>query len=221
MKKALLLGFCTLALSSCKTEIEKDISLNTLLTQPIQTETALLNVEIFNCHNREDSRLESDDLIKIKQKIPAIFKEAKYKECYSKRANSFAVFEIPVGVGVVDDNTEITHDIAIYSYKTRALNVRTTKEFSKKVIDFVNKEFLPSFKFNVVLNVKNDTDQDHNFNLYSAYLNEVPVSVFPMKFKKNAVAKITLSNSSADSLWMMGEDYKTIVLGAPIDIDSK
>lgn len=219
MKKLLTLAFAALALAGCKTEIEKEISLNKILTQPLQAETALLNVEIMSCHNREDSRLESDDLIKIKSKIPSVFKEAKYKECYSKRANSFAVFEIPVAVGVVDDNTKVEeHDIAIYSYKNRPLNIRTTKEFSENVRNFLKSEFIPNFNFNVTLNVKNDTEQDHKFNLYSAYVNDMPVSVATVPFKKGEEFKIQLSNSSADALYRFSHDSVSVVLGEAIEI---
>lgn len=219
MKKLFALTCCALAVVSCKTEIEKDVSLNKLLTQPIQTETALLNVEIFSCNNREDSRLESDDLIKIKQKIPSLFKEATFKECYSKRAHSFAVFEIPVGFGKVEENTNVEHDIAIYSYKNRALNVRTRKEFSDNIRNYLKREFIPSFEFSIVLNVKNDTDKNQDFNIYSAYINDSPFSVSPVTIKKGDTWKIKLANASADMLWKYDSDIRTLVLGPQVEID--
>ncbi|MCT8760705.1 hypothetical protein N5918_01010 [Glaesserella parasuis] len=215
MKKLLTLSLFALALSACKTEIEKDISLNKLLTQPLQAETALLNVELLSCNNLEDSRIPSDSLVKIKQKIPTLFNGAVFKECYSKRAQSMAVFEIPVGVGIIKDGMDVPFDIAIYSYDNRPLNIRTKKELSKKIIDFVNTEYLPNFEFSVLLNVKNDTAEDKQYTMYSVYIDDYPLSVGKFKFEKNETLKIKLSNVSADMLWKYGDDRRVTVFEIP------
>lgn len=222
MKKLLTLSLLALALSACKTEIEKDISLKSLLNEPIKEETALLNVEILNCHNREDSRLESDDLIKIKAKIPAVFKDAKYKECYSKRANSFAVFEIPVAVGKVEPGQEIKHDIAILSNNKIPMVIRSSGKLSENIRNFLKSEFIPNFNFNISLNVINDTEKEQSFNIYSAYIDESPISVSQIDLKKDDKVKIRLSNASADSLWKYKEERSlAIVLGEKMPIFSE
>lgn len=220
MKKLFTLTCFTLALLGCKTEIEKEISLNQLLTQPIKTETALLNVEIVSCHSHEDSRLESNDLIKIKQKIPTVFKNANFKECYSKRSQSFASFEIPVAVGHIEENNtpkEIL-DITIYSIGNRYLNIKSSPDLAKNIRHFLKTEFIPKFDFNIVLNVKNDTEIDHKFNLYSAYLDDSPVDILPINLKKGDGIKIKLSNASADILWRYENGGRTLVLGERMDI---
>lgn len=221
MKKLFTLSLCALALAACKTEIEKEISLNKLFTQPIQEETALLNVEIVSCNNREDSRLESDNLIKIKSKIPAVFKGAKYKECYSKRANSFAVFEIPVAVGKEDGSQEIKHDIAILSSKNLPMRIESSAELSKNIRNFLKSEFIPNFDFHITLNVVNDTEQEQKFHIYSAYINDSPVSVAPVDLKKGENLKIRLSNASADALWKYEGNAGAIILGEQVPLFSQ
>lgn len=222
MKKLLTLSLFALALSACKTEVEKDISLKSLLNEPVKEETALLNVEILSCHNREDSRLESDDLIKIKAKIPTIFQDAKYKECYSKRANSFAVFEIPIAVGKAEQGQEIKHDIAVLSNDRIPMVIRSSGKLSENIRNFLKSEFVPNFDFHISLNVTNDTDKEQGFNIYSAYLDEGPVSVSQVDLKKDEKIKIRLSNASADSLWRYKGEYNiAIVLGEKMPIFSQ
>lgn len=221
MKKLLTLSLCSIALTACKTEIEKDISLQKLFTQPVQEETALLNVEIFSCNNREDSRLESDDLIKIKSKIPTVFKNAKYKECYSKRANSFAIFEIPVAVGKEDETKKIENDIAIISNDKFPMRIRSSGELSKNIRNFLKSEFIPNFDFNITLNVINDTDKEQNFNVYSAYIDDSPVSIAPIDLKKGEKLKIRLSNASADALWRYEGVAGAVILGEKIPLFSQ
>ncbi|WP_439239085.1 DUF7424 family protein [Lonepinella sp. BR2919] len=221
MKKLLALSCCALALSACKTQVEKDVSLSTLLNEPIKTETALLNVEISSCSDREDSRKPSDALIKIQAKIPNVFEHAKYKECFSKRMNSFASFEIPIGIGKVDDGTTLENDINIYSYKNRQLNVKTTDKLAKNIRDFVEREYISNLDFEILIHLKNDTDSNHSFNVYSAYINNDPWAVLPNAIlKKGEEWNIRLSNSSADALWRYEKFNPTVyVLSSPFSID--
>ncbi|MDY4281683.1 MAG: hypothetical protein SOX56_11590 [[Pasteurella] mairii] len=219
MKKLLALTFSALALTACKTEVEKDISLKTLLNEPIKTETALLNVEISSCNDHEDSRKPSDALIKIQEKIPTVFTQAKYKECFSKRIESFASFEIPIGVGKVDDNTILENDISIYSYKNRQLNIKTTDKLAENIRDFIKREYINNLEFNILLNVKNDTDSDQKFMLYAAYIDNAPVPIHPVTMATGKSFNIKLSNASADSLWIYKNIQPVVVLSSQFNID--
>ncbi|MCK3658534.1 hypothetical protein A4G18_07370 [Pasteurellaceae bacterium Pebbles2] len=219
MRKLLALSCCALALTACKTEVEKDVSLNTLLNEPIKTEMALLNVEIASCNSREDSRKPSDSLIGIQEKIPSVFANAKYKECFSKKMNSFASFEIPIGIGKVDDDTKLENDINIYSYKSRQLNVKTTDKLAKNIRDFVKREYISNLEFNILLNVKNDTETSHQFTVYSAYVDNAPTTLNLIKLDKGKAVNIKLSNASADALWRYEKIGPVYVLSSPFDID--
>lgn len=219
MKKLFAITFCVLSLSACKTEVEKDISLNTLLNNPINTESALLNVEIASCNSHEDSRKPSDALIKIQEQIPTVFAQAKYKECFSKKMESFASFEIPIGVGRVDDNTVLENDISIYSYKNRQLNIKTSDTLANNIREFVKREYINKLEFNILLNVTNDTEENRNFMLYSAYLDNAPATIRNFSFKKGSSIHIKLSNTSADSLWVYEQVPPVVVLSSPFDID--
>ncbi|OOF60836.1 hypothetical protein BH925_04175 [Rodentibacter pneumotropicus] len=219
MKKLFVLTLCAIAVTGCKTEIEKDVSLNTLLNEPIKTETALLNVEISSCNSHEDSRKPSDALIKIQEKIPTVFAQAKYKECFSKKMNSFASFEIPIGVGKVEDNTILENDISVYSYKNRQLNIRTSDKLAENIRNFVKREYINNLEFNILLNVTNDTGKNQDFMVYSAYVNDAPTAITKLNFKDKETLNFRLSNASADSLWLYQKVSPVFVLSSPFNID--
>ena len=222
MKKLFALTLCTLAIAGCKTQIEKDVSLNTLLNEPIKTETALLNVEVSACGSHEDSRKPSDSLIKIQQKIPTVFTQAKYKECFQQNMNSYASFEIPIGVGIAPEKGELNDDITIYSIGDRKLNVRTKQELAKRIRNFVKSEYISDLEMIVSLNVINDTQQDQTFTVLSSYVDGTPVSYFPnLPLKKGEKMNLRLSNVSADMLWK-NENQKlnyTTILTTPFNIN--
>ena len=222
MKKLFALTLCAMAVVGCKTEIEKDVSLNTLLNEPIKTETALLNVEVSACGSREDSRKPSDSLIKVQQKIPTVFTQAKYKECYQQNMTSYASFEIPIGVGVAPETGDIKDEISIYSFGDRKLNVRTQQALAKRIRDFVESEYISNIEMIISLNVINDTQQEQFFSVLSSYVDGTPVSYFPkLPLKKGQKMNIRLSNVSADMLWKntnQSLNYTT-VLTAPFNIN--
>lgn len=222
MKKLFALSLCSIALVACKTEVEKDVSLKTLLSEPVKTEIALLNIQISGCSSHEDSRKESDALIKIKSKIPTVFQKATFKECYSKNFDSFASFEIPVGVGAIQDNTDpnFENDINIYSYGNRKLNVSTSKSLSESIRNFLKSEYVSKFDFNISLNITNDTDTDHNFSILSSYIDNDPVPLYPnFTFKKGQKINLRLANTSADALWRYGNDMHATALAVPFNLN--
>lgn len=219
MKKLFLLTCCVFALTACKTEIEKDVSLKSLLNDPVHTESATLNVQITSCHDHEDSRKPSEDLTKIQQKIPTVFTQAKYKECFSKQFDSFASFEIPIDIGNMKNESELKNDVSIYSYKHRQMNVRTSPKLAKNIRSFVENEFINNLDFNILVTLKNDTDVKHEFNVYSAYVDDSPVTLENVTLEPKEELKLKLSNASADALWVYEDVGETVILSSPFDLD--
>lgn len=219
MKKLFLLTCTIFVLTACKTEIEKNVSLNSLLNDAMKTEHATLNVQITSCHSHEDSRKPSEDLVKIQKKIPTVFTKATYKECFSKQFNTFASFEIPIDIGKLKNESEFKNDVSIYSYKNRQLNVRTTAKLAKNIRNFVENEFINELDFNILISLKNDTKNSHTFNVYSAYIDDNPTAINYLTLDAGEEMKIKLSNASADSLWVYDDGGDTTVLSSPFELD--
>src|SRR5690606_31909791 len=57
-----------------------------------------LYLEVAGCHDFEDSRKPSSAVIEAQQKVPAIFADAQYEECFSKQMDSFARFTVPIAL---------------------------------------------------------------------------------------------------------------------------
>ena len=219
MKKLFTLTFCALAVVGCKTQVEKDVSLKSLLNDPIKTETALLNVEVSSCGSSEDSRKPSESLLKMQNIVPSVFPQAKYKECFRKKLDSFASFEIPIGVGVVDDNTKLENGINIYRYNNRLLNVNVTKELSKNIKQALKNNHESKLDLEILITLKNDTGEEQAFNAYSLYWNNAPISVGYPTLKNNENVLIRLSNASSDELWVYQDGSRATVLSTQFNID--
>lgn len=211
MKKFIALFLLSTLISACKIDIEKDVSLKDLLNKPVSTEFAKLNVEIAACNDYNDSRKQSDNLLEVQQRILTIFPQSKYLECYRNRLSSFAVFDIPIGVGYMDmtDNIDLYPDLTLMSFKdenyTYFLNMFVSYGFKQKLKELKEKDFLVSdLKMSLIINVKNDLEKTREAEIISSYINDKPYpDGVDITFNANSgkVIKIKLSDVAIDKLF--------------------
>ena len=197
-----------LVLTGCKTEIEKDISLNQLLNSSLKTENATLSVEIASCQDHRDSRQPSQTLISAQLKIPQVFKNANFKECYSSNFKSFAVFEFPVGIGVPAENTKLENDINIISRKDigKFLVIGAKKSFRERLDNFKKSEpLIAQLELGITFNILNDLQSEQKLNIVSSYINEQPFINALSQLKSGEMIKVKLSNVASDQLVSTGE----------------
>ncbi|MEE6081882.1 hypothetical protein, partial [Avibacterium paragallinarum] len=157
--KKLVIGLSILTLVGCKAEIEKNISLNSLLNEPLKTELAELKVEVASCHDHQDSRKPSNSLLQVQAKLPQLFNTAKFKECYSSNFDSFAVFEIPVGIGELQKGITAENDINLVSKKEEGniLFLGAKKSLKERLNDFIRSEpMIRALKPSITLYLTND-----------------------------------------------------------------
>ena len=211
MKKLLPITLSVLFLSACKTEVEKEVSLSKLLNDPISVENAVLNVEVAGCNDFQDSRQPSQSLLDAQQKVPFVFTNATFKECYRQNFNSYAVFEIPIGVGVITEETQKNSlpEINLFSFKhenkSLPLGVMIKEGLKQRLNKLQKTEIMANaVDFSVVLKVKNDlTDKNKNFRIVSSYVNNTPYPDgidLDLEKTTNKSIEIKLSNVSIDSL---------------------
>ncbi|WP_047681200.1 MULTISPECIES: hypothetical protein [Xenorhabdus] len=99
MKKWLVVASPVLILSGCKVDVETKVNTDDLTAVEHKLVKGDIDIEVSGCNDYEDSRKESKNLIELKQKVPTIFKNAEYVECYRKKFDSYAHFTVPVEVG--------------------------------------------------------------------------------------------------------------------------
>ncbi len=116
MKKILAVGIAALFLTGCKVDVETKINTDDLLLTEHKVVVGNVEIEVPSCNDYQDSRLESKSLIDLKQKIPTVFKNIEYVECYKRKFNSYAQFTIPIGVGLSSDKMKpVAADIYLLS----------------------------------------------------------------------------------------------------------
>ncbi|WP_272521691.1 DUF7424 family protein [Providencia sp. PROV202] len=118
MKKSIGVLAAIVLLSGCKVDVETKVNTDDLLSTEHKLVQGSINVEVPSCNDFEDSRKESKSLIEIKQKLPTVFKNIEFKECYKQKFNSYASFSVPVGVGYFDDNPKAV-DAEIYVFANK------------------------------------------------------------------------------------------------------
>ncbi|MGX2949340.1 DUF7424 family protein [Ursidibacter sp. B-7004-1] len=209
MKKFLSLSLITLALVGCKTEMEKEISF-TRLYEPLGIETAQLKVEVAACNDYSDSRQPSQSLVEAQQKIPFVFSNATFRECYREKFNSYAVFDIPISVGVAQQSIKEsdTQDISLLSAENDKhkvpLLIVVKSGLKQRLNQLKRTEIMAnSIDFSVLIKLKNDLKEDKNLRIISSYIDEKPKPdglKTTFKANDNKTIKIKLSNVSIDKL---------------------
>ncbi|MFK3558981.1 DUF7424 family protein [Pasteurella multocida] len=198
MKKTLTISAIALTLAGCKVDMSTDVMLSTL-NEPTKEIISNVAVEVASCTSYEDSRKESDSLIRIKEKLPTIFNGAKFVECYKKKMDSFAIFTVPVFIG--KDEPAGDYNLWVHGTERVPLIISASKKFRESLHNFKKRE-ISKLNINSFLNVKNDTNNVLKFRMTSAYLGDIPVSniSYIHTFKPNDLYSIKLSNVATDAL---------------------
>lgn len=125
MRKIITLSLLALALAGCKTDVKTSITTDQLSSSNHSVVDGNILVQVLSCSSYEDSRLESRSLIEAKAKVASILADSEYIECYDKQMKSYASFKIPVGVGAVgsDGNLSLDNDVFIFSSDDITLGV--------------------------------------------------------------------------------------------------
>lgn len=187
------------ALVGCKANVEVETKLSSLLNQPVHTEQAIINIEIPSCSSHEDSRIPSRGLTEIQQKIPTIFNGARYKECYSKGFDTYASFEVPIGVGTVKDGAPAEDDINLIVTDDFILMTHATQSLHQRIQQFNKSEYINNLEMKIAVNIVNDLGVDIESTCLSSYINNAPCIWGKTLLQKNKKMNIVLSDVSTDT----------------------
>ncbi|SCZ71405.1 hypothetical protein SAMN02982990_03731 [Photorhabdus luminescens] len=209
MRKLILCSVMALALAGCKTELSTSVSVNQLLSEHVKTVASDLLVEVSACGDYKDSRQSSKSLLDAQEKVPAIFADAEYVECFRKGMDSFAHFKIPVSVGN-SSVTGSTKGIHLYGDGTDILAISIPKEMKKKINQM---DSSMASKTKISINVKNDTDKVLKITGFSVFLNDKePIVISNFSWKVGSEIKLTLSNVSVASALDERFDFTPVLM---------
>lgn len=205
MKKYLMVAMATLLLSGCKVDIKTSVNSDDLLVTDHKTVMADLNFEVASCSSSEDSRQESDELIKIKAKVPSIFHDAQYVECYRKSFDSFAHFKVPVSVGVRQKNAPFKDDLYLFSDGNIVAGIGAKRELISR-IKTAEADMPDKLNFNITVDVKKGSQPlPPAVTLLGVYVQkDTPALVANVDFSKYDDLAFRLSDVSVDALMKYG-----------------
>ena len=204
MLKIISISLIILIFTGCQGLIETNVNLSDLQSSTKKQISGDLYIQVASCNNFSDSRKLSDSVIKSKQTIPSIFKDAKYVECFQKEFISYTHFKIPMILSH-KENLVSNDYIHIISNKDTLLNVGVPPTI-KQNIDRVkaNSFGMNDMELSVKINIVNDTNKKLTFNAIASYIGDTP-SIFNNFFTEpNNSFDVKLSDVSVDNALQNG-----------------
>jgi len=209
MKKiinVLFLSASILLLSGCKTYLTTDVKLSKLVDANTDYIDGNIYIEVPSCTSYDDSRVESKSLKNIKSRVPVAFKDAVFKECFSQKMNSFAMFTIPIHVSRSTTKKDKDNEhINIVHTSFNFLGVSIPSYFSKRAKKtFNNNGVIDMSKTTITFNVLNDTKKSYSVRVFGSFIGGTPGLSRDINIEHNQTAQIVLSDVSSSQAFIEG-----------------
>lgn len=196
-RRLLAVAVATALIAGCKTSVETEVKMSDLMSGQTQTIPASLYVEVAACADHEDSRRPSSSLVKVQGLVPGIFEGSKYVECFRKRFDSYARFDIPLTLDRDKDGKAASESqINLVANDQALLGLSVPKPIKDK-LDAASKDLgAPSLDMKVTVKVVNDTGKDVPFRVLSAYVDGQPYVYGELTAHSGGSFVLTLSDVS-------------------------
>lgn len=185
------------ALAGCDSEIDVPASFSEVTGKAV-TKMVEFSVQIPACQDYQ-TKLESNSLLEAKQRVPYVIEGAKYKACRKVEFQDYAVFDVPVRVGIAPDQ----NGIQVYPSRD-GIVVSVGKDIQQKAQQLARgfNSFKPEdLKFNLIFT--NDSGEELDVYSPSCFLwadkggERMAAHVKNFKMKPGATLGFTLSNVGA------------------------
>lgn len=207
MRPRNLLGVltATLILASCKTSVETKVSVTDLLHGETQVLPGQLYVEVAACNDYEDSRRPSSSLLEVTNLIPDVFEDAEFTECFNRRMDSFASFNVPIYLDKdLDGKAASDHHINLVSNENFLLGVSMPAPLRDKFQNATKNRMGMDLELQMTITVMNDLDQGFEFTAASTFVNDIPAILSGMTADPNSTFTLTLSDVSTEAILSNG-----------------
>lgn len=221
MKKLAFLLSMSAVLVGCKTDIIAPITTDDLESSEHKIVSGNVLVEVLTCNDYDDSRIESRSLVEAKSKVGSILKESEYIECYDKQMKSYASFKIPIGVGAVGDDGNLSFDSDVFVFSSKDIylgavlnpNLLQRMEQDKKRSFFSDK-----IDLNMSISLKVGNKPIPNVSWQSVYLSSKALNV-----GKIPIISETLTGDGIEDLIITISDVasESLMSGSPIVIGKR
>lgn len=199
--KMAAIATASVAMVGCKTEFKADVPLSALQDQDISSLPATVRLEVAGCNDYEDSRQPSDAVVKAQEMMPRIFPSAEFTECYSQNMDSWAEFSLDLPVDRSGDPDTYASDDAfnLVSNDTLLFGLSTPPALIVRLEQARKAEIMmPDFEYDFSFNVSNDTGQDLEAFVFSAWVDDFPMTSTEIGIPDGSTFTLRLSDVAID-----------------------
>ncbi len=174
------------SVAGCKIHIDIPVKMSMLKPDVSGSETTegdplvfgTVRAEIPSCHDFSDTRKPSSSLLETKSKIPTIFNDAEFKECYSKNFVTFAEFSIPIAIDKHKDGKYSRDDcINVISLENQVLSLAIPPSIRNQLQLYTDQSFaIDSLEPVVSIYLKNDIGREIKATVVGIYVDDEPMS---------------------------------------------
>lgn len=179
MNKGLFLLPLAIFLTGCKVDMDATIPLSGIFGKEIKHDLANIYVEVAACNSYDDSRKPSSSLDEATKTIPEIIQGAEFKECFTKKFNSYAHFSFPIAYGPSNLIKESDPKIRVFSHEDNYVFLDISPSLKSKIEAYKKKNLsIGSFKpsdLSISLNIKNDMGANYKSDFYGVFIDSFPI----------------------------------------------
>lgn len=193
-----ILALNALLLAGCKTTVSTAVNYSDFFA-PAAYVNSNLSIEIPACKDHQ-SGFESNSLLEVKNRVPAVFPKAKFLRCRQIQFSSYAEFSIPLRVGATDEpcaNSDIC--IMPQSKDSETVVAVTSQEF-RDGYRRLQSSLSQSMETAIEINVTNNTAADIPLAVTSMRIDGNPYHYSVFRFGKDQSADFTLSDVCTESI---------------------
>ena len=184
-------------LLGCDAKVQVSVLFSQLLKGAAVSIQSDLHVQIAGCQDSEDAKKPADSLVKVKETIPKVFALAVYVDCVTKGFETFARFQIPVGLNPKPADADVMMSVQTTAGALISFHVpRSIKES----LDAVRRDSfgMNDLKLKVSIVLQNDTAVDKHIRVVGAYVDGVPKIDENVILAKGAAITVLLADVAVD-----------------------
>lgn len=201
--------------ASCEAILEVELKISNLLKSKNYTQTTSLYVEIAGCTDYENPNQPTKSLVEAQQKIPGVFTDAKYIECFTRDMKSYAHFSVPITINGTRSTDDQPAKYVDFSSNTLDLLYINIPPGILNGLERMKRESYGMSNFDLAVSIKIDNDTSDKFRakVISAYVNNAPLVNEEFVIEPQTFYRLKLSKIAVDRALQKGSSQVLINRG--------
>ena len=198
LKSLSILVLNALLLAGCKTTVSTAVNYSDFFA-PAAYVNSKLSIEIPSCKDH-DSDFDSNSLLEVKNRVPAVFPKAKFLRCRKNDFDSYAEFSIPIRVGATEKPCGNSDICIMPESKDSTTVIATTSPEFRNGYKRLKSSLSQTMETEIQINVTNNTSADIPLAITSMKIDGNPYHYRVFHLGKGQSADFTLSDVGTESI---------------------